>query len=209
MELILFRIVIFTLLLLLIAILAVVMISYGLRKKKSLYWISGGLLLPIAFVGLFLLIAHELEKFTGQRTEWQFLFKPSAFKNYPDNGEALDSALISEWPQIYCPFGSEGEDSVPCYYNSSFEENNILITRGMGSFTRNESEASFRIDIILNEAFKGELVVENRNKEGELISRNAVYVMEMKPIEMSIEFRLNNFHHQSGNYLLLNYHLYE
>jgi hypothetical protein len=209
MELMLFRIVIFTLLLLILGGLAVVMISFGLRKKKKLWWISGALLLPIAFVGIFLLIAHELEKFTGERAEWRFLFKPSAFKSYPKNGQALDSVLISEWPLVYFPFGTEGTDSLPCYYSSAFEENSILITRGTGSFTRNESEASFRIDIKLNEPFKGELVFENRNRAGELLSRNAVYVMEMKPIEMSIEFRLNDFHHLAGNYLLLNYHLYE
>ena len=185
------------------------MISYGVRHKKPWWWAGGAILLPLAFVGIFVLIAHEVEKFTGQKAEWKELFKPSPYKLYPKNGEPVDSTIVESWPALLCTFGTETTDTVLCLYSPGFSETSIEVNRIGGSFTKNAGEASFRVEILLNQAFKGDLVLESRNYSGELLSRNAVYVFQQTPAAMSIEFRLKDFVVQRGNYLLLNFQEYE
>jgi hypothetical protein len=108
-----------------------------------------------------------------------------------------------------CSFGTQEADSLKCYFSPDFQDNSIDVKRVSGSFTIKENDASFRVDISLNDIFKGELVFESRSKSGELLSRNAVYIHQQTPAEMSIEFRLKNFVRQPESYLLLNYNLYE
>ncbi len=211
MELMLLRIVLFTLIILMLGGFAVVIIMNGIRKKKKAQWIPGLLFLPIAFAGMFILITNEVQDFVGQKAEWRSLFNPNNEKIVLKKDTPLDSALLQAWPSTMAVFTGrqKSTDSIICYILPNPEENMPIINRIMGGYTKNDDEASFRLDLTLREAFKGDLILESRNKEGELISRNAVYIYEKSPAEMSIEFRLKDFTPKSDLYLLLNFNTYE
>lgn len=204
------RVVVYIFLLVSTGSLAVFFIYRGIAKKRTRIWVAGAFLLPLAIALSLLLIVKELEKFTGERKAWRTFIGNPQTKHFLSDSEPLDPAVLAEWNLLHAAYNSgDAADSIPCYFVPELEDIGIKVTRITGTRTSNNLEASLRLDFSLKEAFRGDLIIESRNKEGELLSRNAVFVHQQSPAEMSIEFRLKDFVRADGDYLILNCNVYE
>jgi hypothetical protein len=208
MEWMILRIILLTIMLLMAASAAVALIFHGKRKKKLWYRIVGIIALPLSLVVIFIMVTYEIEEFTGQKAEWQTIFHPS--QKITSIEEKIDTNILKSWPFLSCPINRDTSliSYVNCYYTPEFDSLKLIIKNISGRMFAESSEISFRTDISLGQSFEGELILEARSRDGKLISRNSVHMMQHSTAIMSIEFRLKEFDKDTGNFLLLHFKQY-